>query len=206
LAISKSPFEGTVPSNCLLRSFYLYVKIFIADSIAGILGAMSRDIIDELRADWSEQRPELDTEAMGVVLRIQALAKILADQAAERLSRYGLQWWQYDVLSALRRQGRPYRLMATELAAASRLTSGAMTNRIDRLESEGLVRRLHDPQDRRRVLVELTASGRKLVEQAMTARFETAAGALNSLDSSQRRQLGDLLRDLLLAQEGWTQP
>ena len=68
---------------------------------------MSRDIIDELRADWSEQRPELDTEAMGVVLRIQALAKILADQAAERLSRYGLQWWQYDVLSALRRQGRP---------------------------------------------------------------------------------------------------
>lgn len=167
---------------------------------------MSRDIIDELRADWSEQRPELDTEAMGVVLRIQALAKILADQAAERLSRYGLQWWQYDVLSALRRQGRPYRLMATELAAASRLTSGAMTNRIDRLESEGLVRRLHDPQDRRRVLVELTASGRKLVEQAMTARFETAAGALNSLDSSQRRQLGDLLRDLLLAQEDWTQP
>jgi DNA-binding MarR family transcriptional regulator len=162
---------------------------------------MSRDIIDELRADWSEQRPELDTEAMGVVLRIHALAKILGDQAADRLSRYGLHWWQYDVLSALRRQGRPYRLMATELADAGRLTSGAMTNRIDRLESEGLVRRLHDPQDRRRVLVELTASGRKLVERAMAARFETAADALSALDRRQRRQLSDLLRDVLLAQE-----
>jgi DNA-binding MarR family transcriptional regulator len=162
---------------------------------------MSRDIIDELRADWSEQRPELDTEAMGVVLRIQALAKILGDQAAERLSEYSLHWWQYDVLSALRRQGRPYRLMATELAEAGRLTSGAMTNRIDRLESEGLVRRLHDTQDRRRVLVELTASGRKLVERAMEARFETAARALSGLSRQQRRQLSNLLRDVLLAQE-----
>lgn len=162
---------------------------------------MSRDIIDELRAEWSEQRPELDTEAMGVVLRIQALAKILGDQAAERLSEYSLHWWQYDVLSALRRQGRPYRLMATELAEAGRLTSGAMTNRIDRLESEGLVRRLHDPQDRRRVLVELTASGRKLVERAMVARFEAAARALSGLSRQQRRQLSNLLRDVLLAQE-----
>ena len=175
--------------------------MFIVHSIAGILDAMNRDIIDELRADWNEQRPELDTEAMGVVLRIQALAKILGDQAAERLSRYGLQWWQYDVLSALRRQGRPYRLMATELAGASRLTSGAMTNRVDRLESKGLVRRLHDPQDRRRVLVELTRSGRVLVERAMAARFEAAADALSALSPRQRKQLSNLLRDVLLAQE-----
>jgi DNA-binding MarR family transcriptional regulator len=206
LAISKSPFEGTAPSNCLLGPFYLDVKIFIMGSIAGILGAMNRDIIDELRADWSEQRPELDTEAIGVVLRIQALAKILGDQASERLSRYGLQWWQYDVLSALRRQGRPYRLMATELAEAGRLTSGSMTNRIDRLEGGGLVRRLHDARDRRRVLVELTARGRKLVDQATAERFKAAANALDSLDRQQRRLLGDLLRDLLLAHQDWPKP
>ena len=162
---------------------------------------MGRDIIDEVQADWSEQRPELDTGSMGVVLRIQALAKILGDQAAERLLQHGLQWWQYDVLSALRRQGRPFCMTASELAEAGRLTSGAMTNRIDRLESEGLVRRLPDPGDRRRVLVELTADGRKLVDKATKARFEAASEALQGLDENQRKHLGDLLRGLLLAQE-----
>ena len=160
--------------------------------------AMGRDIIDDLRDDWSAQRPELDTDAMGVVLRIQALAKILGDQVAERLLEFGLQWWQYDVLSALRRQGGPFLLAATELANAARLTSGAMTNRIDRLEQQGLVRRVPDPKDRRRVLVQLTARGRKLVDRATSARFETATAALAGLDPIQRRQLADLLRTLLL--------
>ena len=164
--------------------------------------SMSRDIIDELRDDWSEQRPDLDSEAMGVVLRIQALDKILGAQVEERLRHFGLQWWQYDVLSALRRQGQPYRMAATGLAEASMLSSGAMTNRIDRLEQAGLVRRLTDPEDRRRVLVELTAKGHERVEKATKARFEIASAALARLDARRRRQLSDLLRLLLLAQEG----
>ena len=162
---------------------------------------MARDIIDELQTDWSEQRPELDADAMGVVLRIQALAKILGDRAAERLLRHGLQWWQYDVLSALRRQGQPYRLTASELADAGRLTSGAMTNRIDRLEAERLVRRVSDPHDRRRVLVQLTTRGRKLVDEATAARFEAASAALAGLSKVQQARLDGLLRELLLAQD-----
>lgn len=161
---------------------------------------MNHDIIDDLQADWNEERPDLDSEAMGVVLRIQALDKLLGDQAAERLQDFGLQWWQYDVLSTLRRQGRPYRLAATALAEASMLTSGAMTNRIDRLEQKGLVHRLHDPEDRRRVLVELTRKGRERVDNATKARFEIAASAVSVLDRGSRRQLSDLLRSLLLAQ------
>jgi len=162
---------------------------------------MSRDIIDELQDDWSEERPDLDSEAMGVVLRIQALDKILGDQVAARLREYGLQWWQYDVLSALRRQGKPYRMAATELAEASMLTSGAMTNRIDRLEQKGLVRRLNDPEDRRRVLVELTPEGVERVENATKARFEIATAAVSGLGPKSRRQLSNLLRLLLLAQQ-----
>jgi len=162
---------------------------------------MSRDIIDQLQEDWSEERPDLDSEAMGVVLRIQALDKVLGDQVSERLRDHGLQWWQYDVLSALRRQGKPYRMAATELAEASMLTSGAMTNRIDRLEQKGLVRRLQDSADRRRVLVELTAEGVERVENATKARFEIAAAAVSGLDRKSRRQLSSLLRSLLLAQE-----
>ncbi len=161
---------------------------------------MTRDIIDDLQEDWGAERPDLDSEAMGVVLRIQALDKILGDQVAERLRDFGLHWWQYDVLSTLRRQGKPYRLAATELAEAGMLTSGAMTNRIDRLESMGLVRRVHDTADRRRVLVELTGRGLKLVEQATKARFEIAATALSGLGDDSRRKLSELLRRLLLTQ------
>ena len=166
-----------------------------------MLWYMSRDIIDDLQEDWSEERPDLDSEAMGVVLRIRALDKILGDQVAERLWDFGLQWWQYDVLSALRRQGKPFRMAATELADAAMLTSGAMTNRIDRLANAGLVRRLHDPEDRRRVLVELTAQGHRQVENATRARFEIASAALARLDRKRRKQLSDLLRQLLLAQD-----
>ena len=137
---------------------------------------------------------------MGVVLRIQALAKILGDQASLRLQEFGLQWWQYDVLSALRRQGEPFVMAATELAGAAMLTSGAMTNRIDRLEIEGLVKRLKDENDRRRVLVQLSPDGLQLVERATEARFEAATMALGEIPENQRKQLSDLLRIALAVQ------
>lgn len=161
---------------------------------------MEKDIIDDLKEDWEKQRPDLDSEPLGIVLRIQSLAKLLGDQASGRLGKYDLQWWQYDALSTLRRQGEPYLMAATELADAGMLTSGAMTNRIDRLEDNGLVKRLQDETDRRRVLVQLTAKGRKLIDSATTARFEVAMNALKSLNIQQRQQLGDLLRRVLLAQ------
>lgn len=163
--------------------------------------SMNRDSIDELQSDWNRQRPDLDPEPMGVVLRIQALAKILGDQTAERLQRFDLQWWQYDVLSALRRQGEPFIMAATELADTTMLTSGAMTNRIDRLEEDKLVRRVRDENDLRRVLVQLTKKGHKLIEGATEARFESAMEALESLSKQQRKSLTDLLRLVLTTQE-----
>ena len=163
---------------------------------------VTKDTIDDLQQNWSEQRPDLDPEPMGVVLRIQALAKILGDQAAVRLQEYDLQWWQYDVLSTLRRQGEPFSLAATELAESAMLTSGAMTNRIDRLEEEGLVKRRKDHDDGRKVLVELTSKGLKLIEGATEARFEAAMDALDGLDARQRRSLSDLLRMVLTTQTG----
>ncbi len=161
---------------------------------------MTRDVIDELQNDWNRQRPDLNIEPMGVILRIQALAKILADQTAARLLEFDLQWWQYDVLSALRRQGKPFIMTATELADATMLTSGAMTNRIDRLEVEKLVRRIKDKNDGRRVLVQLTGKGLKRIESATEARFDTATSALEGLSSKQIDSLNKLLRLLLSAQ------
>jgi DNA-binding MarR family transcriptional regulator len=138
---------------------------------------------------------------MGVVLRIQALAKIFGDQTSARLQEFDLQWWQYDVLSTLRRQGKPFIMAATELAASTMLTSGAMTNRIDRLEEDTLVRRIKDDNDGRRVLVQLTNKGLKLIEDATRARFETACDALESLSTRQRDSLSDLLRLVLTNQD-----
>lgn len=161
---------------------------------------MTRDVIDELQSDWNRQRPELNIEPMGVFLRIQALAKIFADQTAARLLEFELQWWQYDVLSALRRQGRPFIMAATELAETTMLTSGAMTNRIDRLEAEKLVRRIKDKNDGRRVLVQLTRKGLRCIESATEARFDTATHALEGLSNKQMESLNSLLRLLLTAQ------
>jgi DNA-binding MarR family transcriptional regulator len=163
---------------------------------------MKKDRIDELQQDWGEQRPDLDSDALGVVLRIQALAKILGDMTAQRLDDFDLQWWQYDVLAALRRQGAPFIMAATELSEAVMLTSGAMTNRLDRLEADGFLRRLKDAEDRRKVLVELTQAGRELIDSAAKARFQSANEALGNLSTEQRDELSDLLRQTLLALEG----
>jgi DNA-binding MarR family transcriptional regulator len=158
---------------------------------------MHRDSIDELQIDWSTERPDLDTEPIGVVLRIQALAKILSQQAAKSLKEFNLLWWQYDVLATLRRQGKPFVLATSELANATMLTSGAMTNRIDKLEIEGLVKRIPDNQDRRRVLVKLSNKGLKLIELATEARFKSALEALEILEPGQQKELSDLLRMVL---------
>ena len=121
-------------SNCVITiCLYLDIKIFNTKLGQGIIFLMNKDMIDKLQNDWSVQRPELNIAPMGVVLRIQALAKIFGDQTATRLQDFDLQWWQYDVLSTLRRQGSPFIMAATDLAEANMLTSGAMTNRIDRL-------------------------------------------------------------------------
>jgi DNA-binding MarR family transcriptional regulator len=185
----------------LLIRFYLYVKIFNIKAKTDRLSAMKKDMIDDLQEDWSDQRPDLNTEAMGVVLRIHALAKIFGDQAAQRLDEYDLQWWQYDVLATLRRQGEPYRMAATELADAVMLTSGAMTNRIDRLEESGLTSRASDEEDRRRVFVQLTANGLKLIESAAEIRFQSATDAIACLTQQQTSQLSNLLRLVLVSQE-----
>ena len=175
--------------------------MFNIETKTDTLPTMKKDMVDNLQEDWNNQRPDLDSEAMGVVLRIQALAKIFGDLTTQRLDQYDLQWWQYDVLATLRRQGEPYRMAATELADAVMLTSGAMTNRIDRLEKSGLIIRVSDEEDRRRVFVQLTDDGLKLIECAAETRFQSAADAIGCLDHRQSRQLSDLLRSVLLAQE-----
>jgi DNA-binding MarR family transcriptional regulator len=161
---------------------------------------MKADPIDQLQRDWEQQRPDLDHGAIGLVLRIDLLARLMNERAQERLRECGLEWWQYDALSALRRQGAPWSLPATQLAEQVRLTSGALTHRVDRLEALGWVRREQDPRDRRRVMVRLTKRGRAAVDRATAARFEVASDAVRGLDDDDQRTIDGLLRELLQSQ------
>lgn len=159
---------------------------------------MAKDAIDEMLEQWSEERPDLDTSSLGVVIRIMSLYRTFLRQATKALEEIGLELWEYDVLSALRRQGAPFSLPATGLARETDLSAGAMTNRIDRLEARRLVRRTADKEDRRSVNVSLTASGRKLIDGAIQHRLDAAAESLQGVSASQQRQLADLLRAVVL--------
>jgi DNA-binding MarR family transcriptional regulator len=160
---------------------------------------MKRDTIDEILDQWSEERPDLDTASLGVVIRVMTLYRSFYRQATRALEPLELELWEYDVLSALRRQGTPYELPATRLARETDLSSGAMTNRIDRLESRGLVRRKPDRNDRRGVNVSLTAKGRKLIDEAIQHRLDSARSSLKALNAEQQRELARLLRKAVLA-------
>ena len=160
---------------------------------------MEKDAIDDIHDQWSEERPELNTAPLGVVIRVMALYRRFSREAALALEPLGLELWEYDVLSALRRQGKPFALPASGLARETDLSTGAMTNRIDGLEDRGLVSRAADEDDRRSVIVRLTAAGRKAIDEAILYRLEAAKESLSALKAGERRQLADLLRSVVLA-------
>lgn len=160
---------------------------------------MKKDAIDDILEQWSEERPELDTASLGIVIRVMSLYRAFVRQAAEALEPLGLELFEYDVLSALRRQGKPYRLKATRLAMATGLSGGAMTNRVDKLEKRGLVRRRQDSKDRRGVIVSLTARGQRVIDDAIQLRLDAADDSLQSISSKERKELAALLRKVKLA-------
>lgn len=159
---------------------------------------MAKDSIDRILEQWSLERPDLDTSSLSVVVRLMTLYKPLLREATRALEPLGLELWQYDVLSALRRQGRPFSLSATRLAEATGLSAGAMTNRIDKLEDLGLVRRTVVKSDRRGVRVTLTPRGQRMIDSAIKLRLEAADASLRGLSRRERQQLAGLLRKVLI--------
>jgi DNA-binding MarR family transcriptional regulator len=162
---------------------------------------MSKDSVDRLLQQWRHERPDLDLSHLGIAIRIEMLAKLMRRGTARSLAEVGLKTWEYDVLSVLRRQGEPFELPATELARASLLTSGAMTTRIDHLESHQLVAREPDPDDRRGVRVRLTRKGLARVDKAIQARLSAAESSVDCLTRTERTAANAALRKILLPLE-----
>ena len=158
---------------------------------------MKDDIVDQLLEQWGEEYPKKDVSALGVIVRIQMLAKLLKRQTTTALEKHGLKHWEYDVLSVLRRQGAPFEMAATDIARAALLTSGALTTRIDGLESRGLVRRRRSQSDGRSIPVKLTAKGKRLVDLAIDTRIDDANQALTEFSDNDRKELAAGLRGLL---------
>jgi len=156
-----------------------------------------RDEVDDIVARWQDERPDLDVEPLQVLSRVSRLARHLDRARRAAFAAHGLEIWEFDVLSALRRQGPPYQLSPGALLRATLVTSGTMTNRIDRLEQAGLVSRHRDQHDKRGVLVQLTDRGQTTVDAAFSDLLHRERELLTALDADQQHELAGLLRVLL---------
>jgi DNA-binding MarR family transcriptional regulator len=157
-----------------------------------------RDEVDDLIAAWRQERPDLEVEPLAVLSRVSRLARHLDIARRGAFAAHGLESWEFDVLSALRRSGPPYQLTPGALLRATLVTSGTMTNRVDRLAEAGLVSREPDPRDRRGVLVTLSERGKAVVDAAFTDLLDREQALLSCLGPEQRQVLADLLRIMLV--------
>ncbi len=160
-----------------------------------------QDEVDRLVEAWGRARPDLDLGPMEVLSRMSRLDHHLDAARRAAFSAHGLEPWEFDVLAALRRAGAPYELSPGRLLRETLVTSGTMTNRVDRLVSRAFVERLPDPRDRRGVLVRLTDLGRETVDGAMSGLLEHERRLLSALNPTELKQLAGLMRRLAVSLE-----
>ncbi|MGD8170664.1 MarR family winged helix-turn-helix transcriptional regulator [Vibrio sp. TRT 21S02] len=160
------------------------------------------DAIEKVTNQWALEKPELETEPMAIMGRMMRLAKHLEGEVSELHRQYDLKMGEFDVLATLRRSGEPYALTPSELLSSLMLTSGAMTNRLDKLEAKGLIARQHSQEDRRSVTVALTEKGFTLVDSLICEHVAKQQELVRSLNGVQRTELNKLLKYWLAQFEG----
>jgi DNA-binding MarR family transcriptional regulator len=158
----------------------------------------AHDEVDRIVDAWRRERPDLDFAPLEVLSRVGRLAKHLDRARRSAFSQSELESWEFDVLSALRRAGTPYELSPKALLQQTLVSSGTMTNRIDRLARRGLVTRRTAPNDGRGVLVGMTEHGLTRVDAAITRLLRAEAELLATLSAAERERLAGLLRTLSL--------
>ena len=155
------------------------------------------DRVDRVEAGWRRERPDIDVSSVGIVTRIWRIGRHLDRSRKERLEAFGVDRIALDILAMLRRAGPPYRRTAGELLQSALITSGGMSQRLERLETAGLVSRHMHPKDRRKVEVELTPTGMALVDEVTGAIMENESKLLGVLEPGEQQQLRGLLKKLL---------
>jgi DNA-binding MarR family transcriptional regulator len=158
----------------------------------------AHDEVDRIVEDWSRERPDLDFAPLQVLSRVGRLTRHLDRARKAAFTASGLESWEFDVLSALRRAGAPYELSPKALLQQTLVSSGTMTNRIDRLVDRQLVERRADPGDGRGILVTMTATGRGAVDAAIATLLVSETELLAGLSPGEQERLAGLLRKLSL--------
>jgi DNA-binding MarR family transcriptional regulator len=158
----------------------------------------SSDEVDRIVEDWSRERKDLDFTPLQVLSRVGRLSKHLDRARRHAFAASGLEPWEFDVLAALRRAGAPYQLSPKALLQQTLVSSGTMTNRIDRLVERRLVERRTDPHDGRGVLVVMTRRGTEAVDDAISELLTGEAELLEGLSKADQERLAVLLRKLSL--------
>jgi DNA-binding MarR family transcriptional regulator len=164
-------------------------------------GQQTTDAVDRVIAQWDAVRPDLDNSPIGVVGRVSRLSRLIDRRLGENFARFGIENWMYDMMATLRRSGEPYELTAGDLVRQTMVTTGAITNRIDRLVERGLVERA-GAEDRRKVIVRLTDRGRQLVDDVVGDHLATERELLAALSPRQQAEMTTLLRTLLVSLDG----
>ncbi|MCW2698784.1 MAG: Transcriptional regulator, MarR family [Blastococcus sp.] len=157
------------------------------------------DAVDQILEQWGRERPDLDCSPMGIIGRITQLQREVYLAQRATFARHGLDAPSFDVLAALRRAGKPYQLTPTALMRSALVTSGAITQRLDRLEEKGLITRERSEADGRAVVVTLSPAGREALDAALPDHLDTERGLLEGLPEEEREVLEGLLRRLLVA-------
>jgi DNA-binding MarR family transcriptional regulator len=156
------------------------------------------DRADVAIKQWARERPDLPALPMAVLGRLsEAAERVMRDHLNPLFADAGLQPGEFDVLATLRRSGAPYMLSPTRLYEAAMISSGGMTNRIDRLERAGLIERHPDPNDRRGKLIALTATGRRVIDETITRHVANEQRLLSVLTTAEREKLNALLKKLI---------
>ncbi|MGI5289835.1 MarR family winged helix-turn-helix transcriptional regulator [Nonomuraea polychroma] len=155
------------------------------------------DHVDFILKQWGAQRPDLDVSPMAVIGRLSRLSRLIDAELRRTFAAHGLDRASFDVLATLRRSDPPHRLTPAELMRASMVTSGAITQRLDRLEERGLVTRTPSESDGRGVYVTLTEEGFALIDRALPDHVATEHRVLAALSGERREELAGTLRDLL---------
>lgn len=164
------------------------------------------DAVDRILAQWNRERPDLDVAPMGTIGRVKRCSALLQRRLEEVFSAYGMTAWEFDMLATLRRAGAPHRLAPTTLFSMLMITSGTMTHRLQKLEANGLVERIANPDDARSMLVQLSPAGLELIDRAVTAHVENERNILAPLRAADLAALDASLVKLLAVLEPASEP
>ncbi len=178
----------------LVKTAFRQNLIYVGDNLCADMN--DKDEVDRLIAAWQKERPDLDFSPLAVLSRITRISKHL--DIARRNAVSELETWGFDVLASFRRVGDPYQLSPGQLIQETMVTSGTMTNRLDRLEELGLITRTQDPSDGRGSLVTLTKAGAKAVDSAMEDLLSRERELLKMLNKGEQSELAALLRELAI--------